>query len=141
MVAFLVLLVRPSLVKYVMVEWPTNPRHPTSMGRTQHDHPFSMHSARKFSYLSFFRSKASSMFSSQGTVSSTRRTRLVLSDHTTISGRSRVWTMWDGNWSASLRSAADFQSDAPWRSLWPCPLRDGVEGVLPFLQKRMLFLF
>ena len=139
---FLVLLAKPSLVKYAIVEWPTNPRHPTSIGRTLHDHPFSLHSALMFSYRSFFRSKASSMFSSQGTVSSTRRIRLMFSDHTTMSGRSRVWTMWDGKWSASLRSAADFQSAAPRRNLWPCPLRDVEEGALPSVQKRMnSFLF
>ena len=67
---------------------PMKPQQPTSMGITWHAHPLSSHSMRRFSYRSLFLSKASSMFSSHGTVSSTMMTPLTVSDHITMSGHS-----------------------------------------------------
>ena len=99
-----------------------NPWQPTSMGITWHAHPLSSHSMHRLSHRSFFLSKASSMFSSHGTVSSTMMTRLTVSDHITISGRSWVCTMWCGKWGASFRSTAITQSLAAARNICPCGL-------------------
>ena len=84
----LALFVSPSLVRYEVVVRPMKPRQPTSMGTTWQARPLSSHSMRSFSYRSFSLSKASSMFSSHGTVSSTMMTRLTVSDRITMSGRS-----------------------------------------------------
>ena len=92
---------------------------------------------RRFSYRSFFLSKASSMFSSQGTVSSTMMTRLTVSDHITMSGRSWVCTMWCGKWRASFRSAAIFQSLAAARNFCPCGLLTCRGGASPSWRKLM----
>ena len=91
----------------------------------------------RFSYRSFFLSKASSMFSSHGTVSSTMMTRLTVSDHITMSGRSWVCTMWCGKWRASFRSAAIFQSLAAARNFCPCGLLTCRGGASPSWRKLM----
>ena len=102
----LALFVSPSLVRYAVIVRPMKPRQPTSMGITWQAHPLSSHSMCRFSYRSFFLLKASSMFSSQGTVSPTMMMRFTVSDHITMSGHSWVCTMWCGKWRASFRSAA-----------------------------------
>ena len=127
----------PSLVRYEVVVRPMKPPQPTSMGITWQAHPLSSHSMRSFSYWSFFLSKASSMFSSHGTVSSTMMTRLTVSDHITMSGRSWVCTMWCGKWRASFRSAAIFQSLAAARNFCPCGLLTCRVGASPSWRKLM----
>ena len=95
----LALFISPSLIRYEVVVRPMKPRQPTSMGITRQA-------------WSFFLSKASSIYPSQGTVSSMMMTCFTVSDHITMSGRSCVCTMWCGKWRVSIRSAAIFQSFA-----------------------------
>ena len=99
-----------------MTECPIKPRQPTSIGITWHIQPFSTQSARSISYRFFFRSCASSGFSSQETVNSMRMTLFFESDHATMSGRFSVWIMWTGNCWDVLRSDQTFQSLAPFSS-------------------------
>ena len=67
----LTLFVCPSQVRYEIVVQLMKPRKPTLVGITGQVHHLSSHTMHRFSQQSFFLSKASSMFSSQGTVSST----------------------------------------------------------------------
>ena len=60
----------PIFERNEMTECPIKPRQPTSIGITWHIQPFSTQSARSVSKRFFFRSCASSRFSSQGTVNS-----------------------------------------------------------------------
>ena len=106
----------PIFERNEMTECPRKPRQITSIGIKWHIQPFSTQSARSVSYRFFFRSCASSPFSSQGTVNSMRRTLFFESDHATTSGRFSVWIMWTGNYRDVLRSAESFQSLAPFRS-------------------------
>ena len=74
---------RKDIVDLAMKPW-----QPTSMGVTVQDqHRFSQ-SARRCSYRVLLRLLANTKFPFQGTVSSTRCTRLQDSDQVTISGRS-----------------------------------------------------
>ena len=99
-----------------MTECPRKPWQPTSLRITWHIQPFSTQLAHSVSYRFFFRSCASSRFSSQGTVNSMRRTLFFESDHATISSRFSVWMMGTGNCRDVLRSAETFQSLAPFSS-------------------------
>ena len=76
-----------------IVDLAMKPRQPTSMGTTVQDQPRFSQSAQRGSYWFLLRSLANKKFPSQGTVSSTRCTRLQDSDQITISGRSLVMTM------------------------------------------------
>ena len=107
----------PIFERNKMTECPRKPRQPASIGITWHTQLFSTQSARSVSYRFFFRSCASSGFSSQGTVNSMRRTLFFESDHATMSGRFSVWIMGTGNCRDVLRSAETFQSLAPFSSL------------------------
>ena len=106
----------PIFERNEMTEFPRKPRQPTSIGITWHIQLFSTQSARSVSYRFFFRSCASSRFSSQGIVNSMRRTVFFESDHATMSGRFSVWIMWTGNCRDVLRSVETFQSLAPFIS-------------------------
>ena len=64
----------PIFERNEMTECPRKLRQPTSIGITWLIQPFSMQSAHSVSYRFFFRSCASSRFSSQGTINSMRRT-------------------------------------------------------------------
>ena len=66
-------------------DWPTKPRHPTSTGRHHTRHPRCWQSATRPWYLFRFRSYASSILSSHGTVSSTRIACLEDGNQITIS--------------------------------------------------------
>ena len=101
-------LVIPIFERNEMTECPRKPRQPTSIGITWHIQPFSTQSARSVLYRFFFRSCASSRFSSQGIVNSIRRTVFFESDHATMSGRFPVWIMWTGNCRDVFRSAETF---------------------------------
>ena len=105
----------PIFERNKMTECPIKPRQPTSIGITWHIQPFSTQSARSVSYRFFFRSCASSQFSSQGTANSMRTVFFEL-DHATMSGHFSVWIMWTGNCRDVLRSAETFQSLAPFSS-------------------------
>ena len=80
------------------VDRPTNPRAPTSNGKIEHFQTllFSMRFDRG-TYLALLRMLADSMASSQGDVSSSRRTVFVVADHITTSGRSSVTHISVGN--------------------------------------------
>ena len=71
----------PIFERNEMTECPRKSRQPTSIGITWYIQPFSTLSASSVSYQFFFRSCASSRFSSQGTVNSMRRTLFFESDH------------------------------------------------------------
>ena len=106
----------PIFERNKMTECPRKPPQPTSVGITWHIQPFSTQSARSISYQFFFRSCASSWFSSQGTVNSMRRTVFFELDHATMSGQFSVWIIWTGNCRDVFRSAETFQSLAPFSS-------------------------
>ena len=77
---------------------------------------YSTQSARSVSYRFFFRSCASSWFSSLGTVNSLRRAVFLESDCATMPGHFSAWIMWTGNCRDVFRSAETFQSPAPFSS-------------------------
>ena len=77
----------PTFIKNEMTECSRKQRQPTSIGITWHIQPFSMQSARSFSYQFFFHSCVSSRFYSQGTVNCLRITPFFESDHATMSDR------------------------------------------------------
>ena len=106
----------PIFERNEMTECPIKPRQPTSIGITWHIQPFSTQSTRSVPYRFFFRSCASSRFSSQGTVNSMRRTLFFESDHVTMSSRFSAWIMRTGNCRDVLRSAETFQSLSPFSS-------------------------
>ena len=106
----------PIFERNEMTECPRKPRQPTSIGITWHIQGFSAQSARSVSYRFFFRSCASSRFSSLGTVNSMRRIPFLESDHATMPGRFSVWIMWTGNWRDIYRSAENFHSLSPFSS-------------------------
>ena len=89
---------------------------PTSIGITWHLQPFFTQLACNVLYRFFFRSRASSRFSSQGTVNSIRRTHFFELNHTSMSGHFSVWIMWTGNYRDILRSAETYQSLTPFSS-------------------------
>ena len=61
-------------------DWPAKPLQPTSTGSQWAFHPFLRHSATKSAYLALFLSRASSIRSSQGTVSLSSTTCLLAVD-------------------------------------------------------------
>ena len=106
----------PILERNEMTECPRKPRQPTLIGITWHIQHFSTQSARSILYWFFFRSCASSRFSSPGTINSMRRTVFFESDHATMPGRFSIRIMWTGNCRDFFRSAETFQSLAPFSS-------------------------
>ena len=113
---FKLLPVIPIFERNEMTECSRKPWQPTSMGINWHIQPFSTQSARSVSNRFFFRSCASSRFSSQGTINSMRRSIFFESGHATMSGGFSVWIMWTGNCRDVLSSAETFQSLAPFSS-------------------------
>lgn len=87
-----------------------NPLHPTSMGSHLARHPLLRHSSTSSVYLALFLSLASSMQSSQGTVSSKRMTCSEASEISTRSGLSDVMVTVSGNFSCLPRSTFSSQS-------------------------------
>src|SRR4029434_7780035 len=82
--------------------------------------PASLHSAARSEYLVFFRSKAASIPSSHGTVSSMRSAVFSLVDHTTMSGRRDVVVISLGNWSCLPRSTRMLHSWSEQKSFGVC---------------------
>ena len=108
--------VTPSMLYALQRDRAAKPLQPTSIGTHQARHPRLRHSSTKLPYLARFLSFASSMRSSQGTVSSSRTTCFVESENRTMSGLRVVSTMCSGNLSCFPRSAFICQSDAVPRS-------------------------
>ncbi len=106
----------PKSLRALHNDWPANPRQPTSMGRQRVFHPLLRHSPLNSLYLALFRSNASSIWSSQGTVSSCRTTCLDDSENRTRSGLSEAVAMVSGNLSCLPRSTFSCQSRAVARS-------------------------
>ena len=72
---------------------------------------FSPHFSRS-SYLYFFRSWASSVCSSYGTVNSHINILFILFENISLSGCNDVWAIWTGNFNHVSKSAYSFQSVA-----------------------------
>ncbi len=72
-------------------------------------HPLLQHSPANSPYLALFRSNVSSIWSSQGTVNSSRTTRLYDSENKTMSGLSVVMAMVSVNLSCLPRSTFSCQ--------------------------------
>lgn len=87
-----------------------NPLNATLMELHQVLHPLLWHLPAGSSYLGLFLSKASSIQSSLGIVSSSKTTCLVVSDIRTVSGLSVVSTMFSGNLSCLPRWTFSCQS-------------------------------
>lgn len=92
-----------SMVYALQSDWPMN-LHPTSMGAQFACQPLFRHSSTKSAYFALFFWFASSIQSSQGTVSS-RRICLEASEMSSISGFRVVVAVVSGNFSCSLRSS------------------------------------
>ena len=99
-----------------MTECPRKPWQTTSRGITRHIQPFSTHSARSMSYQCFFRSRASSRFSSQETLNSMRKILFFELNYAIMSGRFSVRIIWAGYFWDVLRSTETFQSLFPFSS-------------------------
>ncbi len=102
----------PSIPNALQSDCPGNPLQPTSTGRFQALQPLCWLSEMRDWYFPNLRSCASSILSSQGTVSSIRATCLVAWDQSTISGRRLVTAISSGNLSCLLRSTLISQSSA-----------------------------
>lgn len=96
--------VMPSAVYALQRDCPAKPLHPTSTGKHLAFQPCSWQLLTKSWYFPFFRSKASSIRSSHGTVSSSMTTFFVASDTRMMSGLSEVLTICWGNLSCLPRS-------------------------------------
>jgi len=89
---FLDLPFMPRAPKAFQTDWAGKPLHPTSTGKTQLENPFSLHKSASSWYFDRFLSFASSVLSSQGTVSSTSIIIFGIVDKMTMSGRRLVCT-------------------------------------------------
>ena len=78
-------------------DFPAKLLPPTSMGKHLARHPHLWHSSTSSVYFSLFLSLASSILSSQGIVSSNKKTCLDDSDSRTMSGLKLVCIMFSGN--------------------------------------------
>jgi len=87
-----------------------NPLQPTSTGKHHAIQPLSTQLSVRAWYFVSFLSKLSSILSSHGTVSSTKASCLVKSDHITMSGLRLVTVISCGNMSWLYRSTSSFQS-------------------------------
>ena len=88
--------VTPSIFNALHVDWPGNPRQPISNGKHHVFQPLFLHFPTNSVYFSNFRSCASSIRSSQGTVSSIITHTLLSLENMTMSGRRFVGTISSG---------------------------------------------
>ena len=102
--------VTPSIFSDLHVDWPGNPRQPISNGKHQVFQPLSLHLSTNSAYLSIFRSWASSILSSHGTVSSMITHTLLSFEDITMSGRRFVGAIYSGKRNCLFRSTSSIQS-------------------------------
>ncbi len=102
----------PSRVKLLHREQAAKPLHPTSVGSQRALQPLLRLSSMSSWYLSRLRSLASSIRSSHGTVSSSKRTCLDEADVSTTSGLKQVDVTISGNLSCLPKSTRSSQSGA-----------------------------
>lgn len=113
LIAFLLAFpVMPRFLNTLQSDRPANPLQPTSIGSQRVCQPCLLHSSTSSWYLARFLSLASSMRSSQGTLSSNKISCLVESENIITSGRSLVDIILVGIFSCFPRSTSICQSVA-----------------------------
>lgn len=101
--------VMPSILKVRQRDWPVNLWHLTSMGWHLTRQPLLQHSSTSSEYLALFLLLASSVRSSQGTVSFRRIAYLKAAELRTMSGLSMILATALGNFNCFLRSTLSSQ--------------------------------
>ena len=129
---------QPNRLRTLLSERPAKPLQPTSNGSQCVFQPLSWHASTSSWCFMRFLALASSMRSSQGTVSSSMINCFVDPDVMIMSGRSNAGMMYCGNFSCLLRSTCSCQSEAVYRR--PALVLGCGQGFSPALTKAMGFL-